>query len=302
MKAAHHAKEFLCFVGTPRLIWPWCLPRTVHTTQLRNTAVFMICTEFEEAIFPISIGWHQVWTTRIYNLWLDFFGVMKLNYRFQTNNTLIMKSPQILKASLTRLASATWDPKRMVGERSLETQVAVQKSGENSGIFQRPKRWLRYGLVAATAGHPLGPSTMNYCSWEKASGCCFHHFIWFQLYFGILASPLHLFGSIAESFHETRPEPDLQSAHAPARPGHTGKGWRKGATLELTTNLNMPELAETRFEAKSGTGAGRGTGRACTRNRETMENHDQIMETFLKLKCHLYSVRWGRMEAQVADP
>lgn len=64
----------------------------------------------------------------------------------------------------------------------------------------------------------------------------------------------------------------------------------------------MPELAETRFEAKSGTGAGRGTGRACTRNRETMENHDQIMETLLKLECHLYSVRWGRMEAHVADP
>jgi len=27
----------------------------------------------------------------------------------------------------------------MVGERSLETQVAVKKSGENSGMFQRPK-------------------------------------------------------------------------------------------------------------------------------------------------------------------
>ena len=63
----------------------------------------------------------------------------------------------------------------------------------------------------------------------------------------------------------------------------------------------MPELAETRFEAKSGTGAGRGTGRACARNRETMGNHDQIMEMFVKLKCHLYSVRWGRME-DVADP
>ena len=39
-----------------------------------------------------------------------------------------------------------------------------------------------------------------------------------------------------------------------------------------TTNLNMPELAETRFEAKSGIGAGRGTGRACTSKMETIWN------------------------------
>ena len=115
------------------------------------------------------------------------------------------------------------------------------------------------------------------------------------MYFGISPSP-----SITrkETFHEKRHEPDLQSAHAPARPGHKAKG---SATLEVTTNLNMPELAETRFEAKSGTGAGRGTGRACARNREIMGNHDQIMEMFVKLNCHLYSVRWGRME-DVADP
>lgn len=102
--------------------------------------VFMISTEFEEAIFPISNWLAPGLDNQNLQFWLDFLGVMKLNYRwFQTNNTLIMKSPQILKASLTRLASATWDPERMVGERSLETQVAVKKSGENSGIFQRPK-------------------------------------------------------------------------------------------------------------------------------------------------------------------